>query len=535
MSLAQTLTPPAGLPPGMDCADERQCLAFLAGLPLTDPARAQERLAALVAGMERRPPPPESQLRILETARSALDFVQTELGTRYSMRPLPPGGEGDAVLGRVVSLWQAMARAYAAVAREGASQPQVQGHIALICQRCLFYSSQVVIEYFRARREVRPGAWSEVHGYYLTAEEMGIAATNVASDVGGKPRYESCLETYCALLLIDLSNPNARTPREFAWTCRWARRFSRVVAVGKAESSKLPVYGVDLNLDDGAQPIRQLNEGYYLRQLGMERLKEGLQGVLARLQHGADPVTLGLGKDTVQPAVNRLMMLLFRSWCMNPRSRRFPRHSGGGEAETALGFEAIHHQVTGTRFLQPGYRRSFSRAEAEALVTLGALAEAPETEQAPQGYIAGTEIWRVVDEAVSGFRLRRDGTGAALTFGDLIGMRLSGSEQCLLCRVSWVMYRGDGALQIGVFLLPGAPRGVSVRPGEGAAPDEPWVPAFLLPGMEALKEAPSLVLPRGWFKPQRVLEVHAIRPFRVRLETLGLSGNNFDRVSFTPL
>ena len=118
---------------------------------------------------------------------------------------------------------------------------------------------------------------------------------------------------------------------------------------------------------------------------------------------------------------------------------------------------------------------------------------------------------------------------------DLIGLRLSGSEQSLLCRVSWVMYRQDGALQIGVFLLPGAPRGVAVRPGEGAAPEEPWMPAFLLPGMEALKEAPSLVLPRGWFQAGRVLEVHAIRPFRVRLEALVTGGNNFARVSFTTL
>lgn len=525
---------PAGLPPGLDCADERQCLSFLAALPLTDPARAQERLAALVEGMARRPPPPEALLRILETARSALEFVQGEVGARYSMRPQPPGGEGDAALRKVVALWRGMANAYAEVAREGGGLPEVQAYIALVCQRCILYSSQVIIEYFRARREVPSAAWSEVHGYYLTAEELGIAATNVAGDTGGKPRYESCAETYCALLLIDLSNPNARTPREFAWTNRWARRFSRVVAVARAESNKLPVYGLDLNMGEGPQPIRGLSEGYYLRQISMERLKEGLQGVLARLQHGADPVAMGLGKDCVQPGVNRLMTLLFRVWCMTPRCRRFPRHTGSGEAEIALGFESVHHLLTGSRFLQPGYRRSFSRAEAEALVTLGDRAEAPDGAVERFNFVPGTEIWRVVDESVSGFRLRREGNGAALTFGDLIGLKLTGSEQTLLCRVSWVMYRDDGALQVGVFLLPGAPRGVAVRPA-GAGPDEPWVPAFLLPGMEALKEVPSLVLPRGWFQPQRKLEVHAIRPFQVQLDALTSGGTNFERASFTTI
>lgn len=517
-----------------DFSDERVCLTLLAGLPLTDPARAQERLAALVAGMQRMPPPADSYLRILETARSALEFVQAEMSVRYALRPLPPKSEGEAAFQRVVSLWQAVSRAYAEVASMGAGMESVQAYIPLVCQRCVYYSGQVIMEYFRARREVGSGLWSEFHGYYATAEQLGIAAVNVAGDSGGKPRYESCTDAYCAVLLVELANPYSRSPREFAWVRRWSRRFARLVMVQPTSDGKQGLHGVDFNVDGGPLPLRNLSEGYSLRQLVMDRLKEAMPTILDRLQQGADPTALGLGKDCVQPGVSRLMSLLFRTWCVVPRTRRFPRHSATGEAEVASGFEAIHHQVSGKAFLQPGYRRNYSRAEADELLTLGETAEVPVAKPTDTwGYAPGAHIWQVMDESVSGFRLRREASGPAASFGDLMGIRPPGSTATLLCRVSWVMYGGDGGLMVGVFLMPGTPQTLAVRPAHApGAAEEAWMPAFLLPGMEALKEPPSLVLPRGLYKPERVLEVHALRPYRVKIAKVVNSGTDFARISF---
>lgn len=517
-----------------DFSDERQCLTLLAGLPLTDPARAQERLAALVAGMQRQPPPADSYLRILETARSALEFVQAELSARYALRPLPPKSEGEAGFQRVVSLWQGVSRAYAEVASQGAAMESVQAYIPLVCQRCIYYSGQVIMEYFRARREVPSGAWSEFHGYYATAEQLGIATVNVAGETSGKPRYESCVDAYCAVLLVELANPYSRSPREFAWARRWARRFARLVSVQPTGDGKQALSGVDFNLDTGPQPLRNLQESYSLRQLVMDRLKESMQVILDRLQQGADPTALGLGKDCVQPGVTRLMTLLFRTWCIVPRSRRYPRHAASGEAEVATSFDAIHHQVAGKPFLQPGYRRTYSRAEADELITLGETAEVPVAKPTDTwGYAPGAHIWQVMDESVSGFRMRREAAGPASSFGDLMGIRPPGSSATLLCRVSWVMYSGDGGLMVGVFLMPGTPRPMAVRPVHPpGGEEEAWIPAFLLPGMEALKEPPSLVLPRGLYKPERVLEVHALRPFRVKIAKVVNSGNDFARISF---
>ena len=62
-------------------------------------------------------------------------------------------------------------------------------------------------------------------------------------------------------------------------------------------------------------------------------------------------------------------------------------------------------------------------------------------------------------------------------------------------------------LFIGIHVLPGVAQGIAVRPtGANVSHSERYVRAFLLPAVPALKEAASLVLPRGWYQPERVVE-----------------------------
>jgi hypothetical protein len=53
--------------------------------------------------------------------------------------------------------------------------------------------------------------------------------------------------------------------------------------------------------------------------------------------------------------------------------------------------------------------------------------------------------------------------------------------------------------------------------------------------MPALKQAPTLVLPKGWFQPGRVLEIYTDRRIELRLNELLNHGTDFDRVSYSQL
>jgi hypothetical protein len=103
--------------------------------------------------------------------------------------------------------------------------------------------------------------------------------------------------------------------------------------------------------------------------------------------------------------------------------------------------------------------------------------------------------------------------------------------------VSWLSLEPDGHLLAGLYVLPGTPRAVAIRPlAEEGAASERFIRAFLLPAVQVMGEDASLIMPRGWFQAERKLEIYlndALR--RVSLVRLGTFGTNYERVAFAEL
>jgi len=96
------------------------------------------------------------------------------------------------------------------------------------------------------------------------------------------------------------------------------------------------------------------------------------------------------------------------------------------------------------------------------------------------------------------------------------------------------MYRDDGVLEIGVYVLPGVPRVVAARPlASRPGQREPYQQAFLIPANKGLKVESSLILPAGWYRQNRVVEVFdGGKSAQLRLSKDALKGANFDQVRF---
>ena len=479
----------------VDTAVAHACATQIARLPLTNAREAHQMLLMLLTGMSHRPPVAAAYLDVLETARAPLAFVQDELAQRYASKPLPPTpAEGEAFR-QVLALWQAMARAYAQVAQLGSNDPQVQSKLALICQRCVHYAGKVILEYFRARREPSAGAWIDLHGYYATAEEWGIDKTAVPEPLNEVSKSQSAAEAYSAILLVDLAGPYSRSTHEFAWICRWARRFApQTAVVPLGEPIETRAFGIDLMRDAS-------------------------------------------GDDCPPSIASRLLLQLYKPWCLNATPRRFQRRGASGIALACFGFEAIHYHVTGAEFNQPEHVRMYSRGDMERIWTFRDQIDPTRLSVRSNQFELGypLERWTVADQSVSGFRLQRGEAGARIGHGQLFGLKPPDGEQFLLAQVSWNLMLKD-ELYIGIHILPGVPQGIAVRPmGIKVSPSERYVRAFLLPAVPALKEEASLVLPRGWFQPERVVEAFTDRQTRLRLGELLGQGPDFERVGFTRL
>jgi hypothetical protein len=520
----------------IDTADPRACAALIAGLPLTNAREAHQTLLLLLNGLAHRPP--AAYLDVLEMVRAPLAFLQDELAQRYAARPLPPTpAEGEA-FGQVLALWQAMARAYAQVALLAGNDPAIQARLALICQRCVHYAGKTILEFFRARREPSPGAWIDLHGYFATAEEWGIDKTAVPEPLNEVRKHQSAAEAYATVLLVDLAGPYSRGSHEFAWICRWARRFAPLTAISRlGERIEVRAFGIDLIRDESARPLEQLTGSDTVRHFDTRHLAPKLRKLLARLKEGTKPGALGLGDDCPASTASRLLLQLYKPWCLNAIPRRFQRRGASGCAEACLGFEAIHYHVTGDEFNQPEHVRMYSRGDMERIWTFRDQIDptrlSVRTAQIRLGY--PLERWEVDNQSVSGFRLRRGEAGARIGHGQLIGLKPPDGAQFLLAQVSWNLM-AKNELLIGVHVLPGVPQGIAVRPtGIQVSHSERYVRAFLLPAVPALKEAASLVLPRGWFQPERIVEAFTDRPARLRLNELLVLGADFERATFTRL
>jgi hypothetical protein len=78
------------------------------------------------------------------------------------------------------------------------------------------------------------------------------------------------------------------------------------------------------------------------------------------------------------------------------------------------------------------------------------------------------------------------------------------------------------------------PQAVAVKPtGINAAADK-YIPALALPEVAALRAPATLILPTGWFRAKRVIEVWRDAPQQVLLTAIIERGADFERVTFEP-
>ena len=520
----------------IDTADAHACMALIAGLPLTNAREAHRMLVMLLTGLAHRSPPAPAYLDVLEAVRAPLAFLQDELAQRYAAKPLPPLPAEAEAFRHVLALWQLMARAYAMVAQLGSGDQSIQDKLALICQRCVHYAGKAILEYYRARRAPTPGAWIDLHGYFATAEEWGIDKTAVPEPLNEERKNQSPAEAYAAVLLVDLANPYGRSAHEFAWIGRWARRLAPQTAVlPLGEPIETRAFGIDLMADASTRPLERLPRTDSVRHFDTRPLVPVLQELLMRLKERESPAALGLGDDCPSSTASRLLLQLYKPWCLNAIPRRFQRRGASGVAQVCLGFEAAHYHITGDEFQQPEHVRMYSRGDMERIWTFRDQIDPTQlnvrAKQVQLGY--PLERWSVLDQSVSGFRLQRGAAGARIENGQLFCLKPPDGEHFFLAQVSWSLMQKDELL-IGIHVLPGLPQGVAVRPtGLKVSHSERYVRAFLLPAVPSLNEAASLVVPRGMFQPERIIEVFTERQASLRLGELLAQGPDFERTTFT--
>lgn len=513
-------------------------LNFLSRLPLANPLQAEAALNQFFDSLLDSPPPALAYLNLLEQTRVPLCFVEEELARRYVNKPLPLGDVEEQAFQQVISIWRKVTRAYSHCAQldSDAEDPEHALRVSLVLHRCIYYTSMIVVEHHRARRELPAGVWLDLHGYYASAEEWGVATYPLADALDPHGRATHCSAAYVAALLMDLAGPYSLSVRDQGLVRRWATLWAPLVSVHGAEPGEaLPPFVVDLLQDMGLKPVADSLNTSQLRRLDTSRLAMVLTQVRQQLAQKISPAQIGLGEDCSAGVCKRLLEHLSRPWTQARAARKFRRHATSGIARVGAGFEAMHYFISGREFTQPENTRVYSRQEFDTLFVFRHMDDPSAKLQIHQGIqVAVPDEWEVVNQSANGFRLIRSVAGAKVAHGQLLALCPPDGDRYFLAQVTWLMQdRGQG-LVAGVAALPGGPQAISARllTGHGDR-SELYSRAFLLPAVEAVGSPQSLVLPIGWYQAGRVIEIYTDGPWRVRLDHVLQEGPDFERVSFS--
>lgn len=513
---------------------------FLNRLPLANPAAAEQQLAQFLDALLENPPDSSDLFTLLEQARVPLSFAEEEMAARYHNKPLPLPELEEKCFQQVIELWRKMAQAYASCAEHeevDADSPEYAAHIATILHRCISYTGMVILEHYRARRELPPNLWIDLHGYYASAEEWGVATVPVVDALDHDQQTTHCTAAYVTLLLIDVASPYSQNVRDLNLIRRWAGMWAPLVSVGtlNEETDEIPGFVVELMRDLGMHPTPYNEElSPDTRRLDTSRLGLQIVQTLSHLRQRIPPSQLNLGEET-NTHVTKLLTQLSRPWTQSTAPRKFRRFPTQGQTRIAVGFEAMHFYVSGKEFEQPDAAQTYSREQFNTLFTFRHMAEpvAPKLNLPQPAIEYPCDHWEVINHSAGGFRLSRTSVGQKMMHGQLLAICPHDGEQFLLAQTSWLMQEQNGGLILGAAILPGMPTAVGIRlsvtPRGGS---DRFVRAFLVSAVPAIGAEASLVLPLGIYQASQLLDVGSDTIWQVRMKNILQRGVDFERISY---
>ncbi len=524
----------AAQPPAVTSA--RSCKEWLSVQPLANAAHAQSVLLRQLNLLNRYDLAAAERLKILELMRDPVAFAQGESARKFAGRPLPLAQAEQAGLEANRQLWQALAVGYLHCLDACFSgDREVVGHAALVVQRAIAALRGELLDIYRAAQEPPAQIWLTLHRLYGAAEELGVTDKPVSDSLQVSHPLTSVQAAYAHTLLLHQASPYELSSRQLLQVERWMHRWANKVAVLEAAPAGDKARFLLVDLEGEAPTAAQAASQGRARWLELSALANSIKKRIVKLKEGESPASLKLGEDCLQPACENLLKHLYRCWFKGGTTRAHTRHRAHTACRLVAGMEAIHYYVSGTIFRQP-MDAALSKRHADEIAVFGRIATRYDEDYSQQhGFMI--EQWQVLDESPSGVRVGREAhqSGVRVASGQLLALRLGEAPDFLLAVARWVRVAVGNELQTGVRIFPGLPRPVAVRGIGLSAVNEKYRQGFILPPAPTLHQPESVIVPAGWFRSGRVIEIHQDGARQVRLKRLMDRGADFERVAFEPM
>lgn len=522
--------------------DAASCTQWLSQLQLTNLNLAHGTLRKQLDELNSCPIKGSDRLQTLEVLRETIAVVQNDFAKKLIGKKLPLADDEFLLLLSLSSLWQSMLNGYLRCLQSvEMGDKALAAQTALLCQRCVQYSSLQIGDFLRAGCEPDGKTWQQLHSLYAHIESLGLQNEAVRDERYYAGHPVTCRTLYAKTLLMHRARLLGLSRSHWHIAERWLSLWGDAITIEpRCSISKddAPPLGVDLAGTHALFRARPDLAAASMRYLAMVPLSKIIRVKTILLQQGQAPQQVDLGSELSSKEGVALLNQLHACWCeARPDSMAdVPRDSS--ITHLCIGMEQIYAQIAHRPFKPVKDTAKASQDAQRQIETFGrVLDDTGQHAYKELGFVP--EEWLVEEDSlIRAHLLRKASVGERLAHQQLVSVFAPNSTTHKLGVTTLVNVTRTGHLYIGLRYLPGQPQAVTVR---GNADSELLrsgsAPALLLPAMEKLNIPASLVLPRDWFKAGRTLEM-AIADNGKQSVTLGFSvekGSDFERVSFAPV
>jgi hypothetical protein len=515
---------------------------WLAMLPLADSGQAAQQLYQALYTLNRMALDAGERLALMELYVAPVAVAATGLRSQFLHFAVPLKPRQKQLADFLLELQREMAYGYLHVIQgfAGERRPWEKGEFVVAAERAIRYLGETLLRAYHVYMPVPAGTWREIHGLYRYAEAYDCAATPLGD--AGREASDTIARRYLQVLMLGLCGPYQLPQNECLQVDAFLERWAHKAELTSYLAGINPVghFLVDLDTDHPATPFPRdvpLRDAPALRAVNAIELARAAHGFIGRLQKGEAPRALGLGFDCAGQACIDTLKRMLRFWGLAGR-RHFSRRRLQQPLSLCVGLPAIHFFVSGQQpFLPPQPPAATApdkAAQAPDQASLDAEARQPGVEQSNSGeFFRIDNRWVLRDESAGGLALARHADiGLPIRVGDLIGIHNPAADQWRIGAVRWVKSPDTQRVEMGVEMLAPQARPLAVR--QGGDDKAGFSQALMLPPIEALRQPPTLLVPRGACYPNQEFELAegALPPRRVRVLNILERTNAFAQVVF---
>ncbi len=509
----------------------RSARDWLKLLPLINvPIAHAEMLAALlqlnqssITGLD--------SLKIAEQFRESVHVLQDGLLNRYTQKPIPLTSSETQAWQSALQLWQALEHCYARcwhMAIQG--EPDVAEYITLLAERTLYCSLKVNTSYILIHHAIPDEQWAQQFNYYQLAQHLGIEqkkAKDSLIKISGAATPE---DIFIHSLLLVCANPYQYSLRYIMWISECLEVFSTRCSLGD-DAQTLPnrqPFSIDFAAPAAPERLERSNKETQCA-ISSLQLAQTLNKRIKLLRSGETPEKIGLGTALSTPAAEALLVDLYHQWCDHPTERNLTRRETQKAVAVGFGLSNLHRWMAEGSFAPvPQDEPQLSSQELMQIRLFGQTSAFTAPVALPKII---TNPWQTLDETASGLRLQRSHDGERVSLQQLLIIK--DQQQLLIGSIRWLCEHEDN-LQIGVQLLAGQAQAATIRAQDAARFGQTdHTEVLLMPAIVPLKIPNTLILPSGWFRQGRLLELwDGQRKTRIRLISILSRGIDYERIHF---